>query len=214
MFTLKRELELFLFILFTGAISIMLLAHKNSASALHFVSPKLPIFLTAPVPPVVSPTPSLQIISVDSPDSSKSLILKKQAISQKTTRYSFSILTKSTNSDQFLFMRDVVPGQSYVLPANAWSPDNSYVFIKETTPHITNYYVLSVNDNSLAMGENKVNIQELFIQKYPNYIITDVTGWAAPNLIIVNTTTNTGAFLSFWFDIPSKSFIPLATQFH
>lgn len=212
MITIRRELELLIFIFLMGAASIVLLAHKNASTTIQFATPKLPTFVTSPLP-TLSPTPIVQTASVDSPDSSESLIMKKQT-TQQTTTYSFSLLTISTNSERFLFMKNMVLGQSFILPANAWAPDNAYVFVKEITATGNNYYVLSTVDSSITMDQNQVNISDFFAKRYPNYKISDVTGWAAPNLIVVNTTTDTGAFLSFWFDVPTKSFIPLATQFH
>jgi hypothetical protein len=53
-----------------------------------------------------------------------------------------------------------------------------------------------------------MEISELFYAKYSEYKITDITGWAAPNLLIVNTDdVNSEEGPSFWFDVSSKTFI-------
>jgi len=213
MITVRREIELLIFIFVAGIISMVLLSHKNATMSAQFSSPKLPNFVMSPLATPTPTPPSTQNTTVMSPDGSETLVMKKQ-VGQKSTSYSFSILTKATNTEKSLFMKTTPDTQNYELPANSWSPDSRFIFIKETTLQATNYYVLSTTDDSLNMDTNQVNIQTYFSGKYPNYSITDVTGWAAPDLIVVNTKTDTGGFLSFWFYVPNKSFIPLGTQFH
>ena len=58
-------------------------------------------------------------------------------------------------------------------------------------------------------------MEELFAQKYADYKITDVTGWAAPTLLVVNTDKLDGTVgPSFWFDVASLSFTRLSTRFN
>ena len=100
------------------------------------------------------------------------------------------------------------------IPYNAWSPDNKYVFLKESTPTINNYYVFASSGNPLYPDKQYINIQELFSEQVPDFAITDVTGWADSVLVVVNTVSKKqGQKVSFWFDVSSQSFIRLSTYF-
>ena len=114
-----------------------------------------------------------------------------------------------------IFAKELNKSQDLLIPYNTWSPDNKYLFLKEITPTTNNYYVLTASGAPLKEGVKYVNIQELFSQKQPDYSITDVTGWADPNLIVVNTKSNKeGRLVSFWFEVSSQVFIQLSTYFN
>ena len=114
-----------------------------------------------------------------------------------------------------IFTKELNKSQDLLIPYNTWSPDNKYLFLKETTPTTNNYYVLTASGAPLKEEVKYVNIQELFSQKQPDYSITDVTGWADPNLIVGNTKSNKeGRLVSFWFEVSSQVFIQLSTYFN
>lgn len=120
--------------------------------------------------------------------------------------------TKGADSTTYNFVSDnisytrIVNNQTVVsIPFNTWSTNDKYAFIKEAGQTQTNYWVL-------PMG---INLTDYFNQKLPNYQLTDVTGWAADNLLIVNTNKSDGSIgPSFWFDTNTKSFIQLSTRFN
>ena len=75
--------------------------------------------------------------------------------------------------------------------------------------------MLSVSGQPFSDNMSSLNIQELFVEKINGYNISDITGWAAPNLILVNAQAKEGDNkVSFWFDVTSQSFIQLGTYFH
>ncbi|MCX6816721.1 MAG: hypothetical protein NTZ93_02570 [Candidatus Beckwithbacteria bacterium] len=100
------------------------------------------------------------------------------------------------------------------IPLNSVSPDNKYMFLKQTGPDKTRYIVLTTSGKPLGSGSQTVEFAELFELKHPEYIITEVTGWGGTNLIVFNTDKIAGVIgPSFWFDLSGKSFIQLSHRF-
>lgn len=181
--------------------------------------------IVSAIPPIpsISPTPIIAkkaqaagpilFASRESPEGSKELLMKKEE--GNLTTYSFFILDNSENLETPLYSTRVNSSQSYSIPYNAWSPDDKYVFIKEDTNAGANYYVFLTSGKPFSDVSPYIEITSLFTQKFPGYKIEDVTGWADPNLLIINTRTETGGFgPSFWFAVSSRSFIQLATRFY
>lgn len=122
--------------------------------------------------------------------------------------YSFSISGKE------IFAKTVDPSTVISIPYNTWSPNNKYFFLKETGPGGTSFFVLSASEDSSSQNEKTANITDLFTQKYPDLKIGDVTGWGGINLVVVNSLRNNESKgPSFWFEMPSHSFIQLSTHF-
>ena len=87
--------------------------------------------------------------------------------------------------------------------------------MQQSPPTVNNYFIFNASGVPLKDEIKYINIQDLFSQKQPDYSITDVTGWADPNLIIVNAKKNNdGQLVSFWFEVSSQSFIQLSTYFN
>jgi len=215
MFTLKHVLKaIFFIVLATGIILFALMQRKNHLATRNVFSQTviLPTFII-PTPtllvPVSTPlqTAPLETSIMDSPDGTKTLAMIKRQTNDLAS-YFFYIDKK------LIFKKTVSLSQSFSIPYNTWSPDNVYFFLKETTLSVNNYYVFSASGDSFPNSAQYPNIQDLFSQKLPDYTIVDVTGWAAPNLIVLNTKRKQdGGNVSFWFDVPSQSFIQLSTYF-
>ncbi len=166
-----------------------------------------------PTPRIFVPGP-LQKEFMDSPDGTTTLTMEKQEF-ENSAKYTFYTGSKSEATRQLIFAKDESLNQTLQIPYNTWSPDNVYLFLKEVTPKTDNYYVFFGNGEMFSDNSNYLNIQTLFSQNVSGYTITDVTGWAAPNLLIVNTRETQGENkVSFWFDVPSRSFIQLSTYFY
>ena len=130
-------------------------------------------------------------------------------------KHSFFTSIKPEETKQLIFRKEGVLSQNLSIPYNTWSPDNIYVFIKEATPTVNNYYVFFTSESSFSDSSQYLNIQSLFAEKVSDYIILDVTGWAAPNLLIVNAKENQSEKkVSFWFEVSSQSFLLLGTYFY
>lgn len=166
--------------------------------------------MTSAAPPIITPIQLIEMSDImDSPEGSKTLALEKKGAS-----YSLFVSSKSDGQKVQIFKKEETGSQSLSIPYNTWSPDNVYVFLKEKTLTVDNYFVFQSSGNLFPDGLSYVSIQELFKKNAQDYSIEDVTGWAAPNLLIVNTkANNSDNKVSFWFDVPSQSFTQLGTYF-
>jgi len=134
--------------------------------------------------------------------------LIKKTKNENSVNYVFTVGQKS------IFQKGVEPVTSFLLPANAWSPDNKFVFLKQIEATGSSFFVLSVGKDYLSQNEKTSNISDIFNSKYPDLSIDDVTGWGGVNLIIVNSNKSEGVRgPSFWFDAISHSLIKLSTLF-
>ena len=164
---------------------------------------------------IPTPTPTVLSlpVSVDSPDGTRTLTMKYQE-KNTTTTYSFYASEKPDNQEKLIATKIVPSQHTFSIPDNTWSPDNKYAFIRERTGTESHYFVLPASDSLPQNDLQNTDVQALFSQKYPQFILTDITGWAAPNLLIVNTTTDSGERgPSFWFNIASQTFIQLGALF-
>ncbi|MBI4029396.1 MAG: hypothetical protein HY376_03445 [Candidatus Blackburnbacteria bacterium] len=173
--------------------------------------------LVSPTPtPTPTPTPELpKVVSVESPDMKQTLTMKEQKNAISVT-HTFLTSFEKEYAQQQVFTKTVDLPTTITIPFNAWSPGgNKYLFLKETGGGDDSYIVLTSVGKPVAKDLQTVNVEELFAQKYTDYKITDVTGWAAPTLLVVNTDKLDGtAGPSFWFDVTTLSFIRLSTRFN
>jgi len=146
--------------------------------------------------------------SVSSPDGTKTLVMK---VVKGKTQTDYSIFTGGIE----IFKKTVDNSIAYSVPANTWSPDNKYVFLKETGSAGTKFFALSPIVDYTQQDDKTANITDIFATKYPGMIITDATGWGGVNLIVFNTLKEDGGKgNSFWFEMPSQAVIQLANRFN
>jgi hypothetical protein len=76
--------------------------------------------------------------------------------------------------------------------------------------------VFSVKNGVESEGSPNLEFSSLFYEKFPGYKITEATGWGGLNLIVFNTVEAESGKRgpSFWFEVPTHSFIRLSTQFN
>lgn len=131
-----------------------------------------------------------------SPDGKELLTLKKEPNKEVTT-YTFTTVKGA-------FYSMTIPSNILVsLPFNTWSPDDKYFFIKQDSQFIV----------ITPKGES-INVNEKFVAKYPNLTLTDATGWASNNLLILNSNKADGSKNpSIWFEVTSGAFIQLSGRF-
>lgn len=212
MFTLRHNLEMFFIITLGTALSLFVLVQRNNYRNQTSFSLSAIVPTTALIAPTGATYP-LQTSSMGSPDGGMNLTMNSQK-GKDATKYTFFTSTPE-GLDQNIFAKQLDESGSLAIPYNTWSPDNKYVFLKELTTSLPNYYVLNSDGSPLAGGVKYVNIQELFSAKQPDYTIVEVTGWADPNLIIVNAKSNKeNRVVSFWFEVSGQSFLQLSTYFN
>ena len=167
--------------------------------------PKQGVSNISPIPQEIidaaaSPTPAVtNSFSQIAPDGSNTLSAVKQT-NGKVVNYIFS------TKEGVMFNKTVDAQTTLSIPFNTWSTDDKTFFVKEDTGSIVNWYVYP----------GGVNITDFFNQKLAATAkITEVTGWAADNLLVVNTNKLDGSLgFSYWFDVHSHAFIQLAERFN
>ena len=171
--------------------------------------------LVSPIP-TPTPVPELpKVMNVESPDMKQTLTMKEQKNGSSVT-HTFLTSGEKEHAQQQVFTKTVDLPKTITIPFNAWSPGgNKYFFLKETVNRLHIYIVLTSLGKPVARDLQTVVVEELFAKKYADYKITDVTGWAAPTLLVVNTDKLDGTVgPSFWFDVASLSFTRLSTRFN
>jgi hypothetical protein len=152
--------------------------------------------------------------SVGSPDGKWSLKMKEEKGKDETT-YIFWTINLADSSQKEIFRKTVPTTTTLEVPLNSFSPDDKYIFLKETGLGEDHYLVLTTSGIPLAEGVLTVEISGLFMAKYPEYVISDVTGWGGVGLIVFNTDKKEGGTgPSFWFEVPALGFIRLSTRFN
>ncbi len=165
------------------------------------------------VPPTVPEARASQLTSVGSPDGKMSLTMKQKK-GDGTVTYTFLIADEETGSQREIFFKTVPSGTVFTVPNNTFSSDNKYVFFKEISLGSVDYYILTSSGEPVYKDTQGFNFSSLFNEKHQDYVITDVTGWAGPTLVVINTDKSGGGTgPSFWFDVASKSFIQLSSRF-
>jgi hypothetical protein len=188
------------------AVALFAVFRSKSTTTQHLI---IPIALLSPTPT----PPKTQETVVLSPDGKKTLIMKEKDEQQGKT---YSVYTSEPEATPTaIFSKTVDYNSSIEIPFNTWSNDNKYVFLKERFASDSAYYVVESTGTPISSDTPYLNISEYFKNRLPLYVLEDVTGWASPTLLVVNTKTlegNEGP--SFWFEIPSHSFIQLSSRFN
>src|SRR3989344_1338475 len=105
-----------------------------------------------------------------------------------------------------IFEKDSDPPNVISVHHNTFSPDNKYIFLQSEDSGKTQYIVMRTDGKDIKEGSYTVEIEGLFSEKHPDFVITDVTGWGSYNLIVVNTDTKDGKIgPSWWFDLSNFS---------
>ncbi len=195
---------------------IIILASLLISGAVVFFAlrPKAQSSVNIPGPAPIANVEASQLATVGSPDGKMSLTMKQDKGRDSVT-YTFLVTGESNGLQKQIFTKTVPTGTVLSIPYNSFSPDNKYVFLKETDPNQTSYFVMTVSGDPVAKDVQFFDISSLFMNKYSDYKITDVTGWGDPALVIINTDKKDGGTgPSFWFEVPSQSFIQLSQRFN
>ncbi len=146
-------------------------------------------------------------VSLISPDG-KITVTMKRSQNKDLVTYTF-------NTNNLVYTKDTVKDDVFSIPFNTWSPDNKYFFIKEIDGNKVSFLILNASGVSFKNGSQFINVSDIFREKLPTYSLIDATGWAAGNLLIINSNKSDGSEgPSFWFDIPSGTFIQLSNRFN
>lgn len=217
MFTLRNELET-LFLISLAFLSVLLIFQfhqpKKSNTMTFAVETIANTIHPSPTPQITQAPfiPKITTSSVTSADGKMKLIMNAITNKNNTTTYNFFLNDAEKNN---LFFSEIASSSTaLILPFNSWSPDNGYFYIEETNPSVIHAFVFKASGQSFSNGQQYVDMIPLYNQKVTTYKLKEVTGWASDTLLIINTTAeNNIQGQSYWFDVPSESFIELSTKF-
>jgi dipeptidyl aminopeptidase/acylaminoacyl peptidase len=204
---LPFKILVFVAILTTALAAIFVAANSKVRT------PDLPTFASTFATPTPSPSASVTTTTIEAPDGKMTLTVQDNEV-EGGLKKTFS--TQGAGGALTEIYSETVPGGNTLsVPYNTFSPDDRYLFLKETTPTQTYYYVLTTSGKPITSNSATLEVSGLFYAKYSDFIITDVTGWGGLNLLVVNTNNKSGGQgPSFWFEVPSGGFIRLSTRFN
>jgi hypothetical protein len=156
-----------------------------------------------------------EIVDIPSPDGKYALQMRNGHETGGTILQTFYI-TSLENETPIKIFSNLSPSDNLIsVPYNTFSPTNKYVILKYKKSSENKYMVLRTDGKDILTDSTPVEITERFNEKFPDYAITDITGWGGYTVIVVNTNTKDGKTgPSWWFDMSNLSFIRLSTRFN
>ena len=164
--------------------------------------------------PTAAPSPITSTVEQPTPDGRKKLRMTTVTTGDTEKTYTFTVIDTETNEEKIVYKTVTSKDESINVPFNTWSPDNKYFFVKLVTSAGTDSLVFRGDGAPITESEQLINSTAIFRAQITNNKYQDTTGWASETLLIINTTTPTDSVQSYWFEVPSKAIIPLATQFY
>lgn len=160
--------------------------------------------------PAATPPP-LKATSVHSPDGTMKVDMRQ--VSEVSGSVTYSVFTSLVGgaNQHILYVATPPSGATITIPANSWSPDNAFVFIKSQTSLGMTFFVFHADGSVFGDTTKYIDVGVLFKDQLPDLVLTDVTGWDSQNLLHVFTSAKDGTRgSSYWFDVDSSTFIELA----
>ena len=206
MTTLRQiELESIFLISIVAASSLFFVVQRNNQFNVPVVSINSPL---------VTPAPEQSVFSQISPDGTREVIMKIVQNKDDTQTYSFYTTDDLGINEQLIFSKTLDMTKNMTIPYNTWSPNNQYFFIEENTASGKNIFAFKASGEEFSQEEKYFDVTDLFRKKNTGNNFSEATGWASESLIIINTTKEDGKKgSSYWFELPSKAIIQLATEF-
>jgi hypothetical protein len=195
-----------------GKLSLWLVIGLAVVGGLIFFWPKpqtVPIQEITEVSPNPSPAPILTASSADGE------IELKMSQTKKTEAITWTLrVIRNKDEIRRIFWQTMPVDSTLSIPFNSVSPDNKYLFLKQGGSDKTRYIVMTITGEPILFETQTIEFAEKFETDYPEFVITEVTGWGGIDLIVFNTDKAEGGVgPSFWYEIPTRSFIQLFDRF-
>lgn len=206
------EVETLVIVLFAATIGTYF-AFMSKGPKVRNVS--LPVIAMAPVSPTPPPLPAPITTSQTSPDGTKKLSLTQTTNKDNSKTFAFTVTNTKDNTVVPIYTVTLTD-EAMDIPYNTFSPDDRYVFLEYNSKNGQQAWVMRADGQPInaTTNEQYYNVTNLFEQRMPNANYHTTTGWASETLLILITTNTDGSEgTSYWFEVPSKAIIPLATQF-
>ncbi len=167
----------------------------------------------SPVPSEISSVgePQTSLTSVDSPDGKMIATLDETIQSSGNTILSVTVQDAEKSEEAVTILKSAYPaGTKLVLPKNAWSPNNRYLFLKEEGGTGSSFFVFNSNGEPFSETSEYIDVVSGFTSKNTGFELRDVTGWDSNTLLHIKAANKEGSRANFWFEIPSSSVIRLS----
>lgn len=206
------ELETFSLALFVAAAGVIF-AFYNHGPKIRTVF-NLPVVSALVTPtPSDTPTPTPQTFTEVAPNGLKKMTMTVTS-GKLTTTYKFSVSNPDGSSPTTIYTTNLPTSESMSIPYNAFSPDNTYVFVQHTMPSGTEALVFQANGTPFSSDSPYYNVTQLYIAHATGNTYDTTTGWASDTLLVILTKNVQGQeSTSYWLELPDKALIPLSTQF-
>lgn len=212
--TFAHEIETLSFVFMASVVAtvaIGVLHHPSPTSHFSVATPFANILPTATPTPIPALIPEVTYLSQTSSDG-KEKVNMKQVDVQGLKTYTFTLTDTEKNITTPLFTQHVATESSMKIPFNAFSPNNSYLFLERKDGEIHHYLVFQTSGT--AFGDKQyIDATDAFTSYTSTYTHPIATGWADNALLIINAVNADGHLASFWMELPSTNFIPLTNYF-
>lgn len=128
-----------------------------------------------------------------------------------TSTYTFDVLDNKTQASAKLYTLTVPSATTVSIPPNTWTPDGKLVFLQQTTDNTHEFLVLKADGSAFKDGEQVLHVVELWNKGKHTNKITNATGWASEELLILNTQKEDGSKgQNYWFNTRTLAFLALS----
>ena len=214
MTTLRQiELESIFLISIVAAASLFFVVQRNNQGQFNGSSTRIASF-NSPLAINSTEAPEQSVFSQISPDGTREVIMKIDRNKDDAQTYSFYTSDDTGINEELIFSKRLDKTKYMTIPFNTFSSDNKYFFIQENAASGKSIFAFKASGEPFSDTEEYFDVTDLFKKKNTGNNFSEATGWASESLIIINTTKEDGKKgPSYWFELPSKSIIQLATEF-
>ncbi len=212
--TKNSNFNVLLFILIIICLLIFGFLFYNFLQSQTISSPMQTQITAAQTQTEITPTPTKSQSTQISPDGLFELTLDTEIIEPNRMSYMVSVTEAATGNHLTVFRDTVTTQTNITIPFNTWSADNKYFFI--TLQNGTEQKNLIFKSSGELIDEAAyINVNTHYVEKEISYEFDEMTGWASQSLLVIKTnkTDGSGVGTSYWFDVTSKNFIQLSSQF-
>ena len=153
---------------------------------------------------------SRQITEKPSSDGTVKLIETSQK-DDGGSKYVFTVTNVKTGINTTILETIVDQSTSFIIPDNAWSPDNKQFFLEKVSPAERVYLVFKADGTDYSNGQKFLDVNSYWSKTKYNLSIRTITGWGSHDLLVVYTLKEDGSNgASFWFVTGSRNFLQLS----
>lgn len=157
---------------------------------------------------IASAEPVSTIDEVHSADGAHNFINDKTVQSTGNTIYTLYAADIPQTSKNLIYETTLPKGSNLSIPVNSWSPNNKFVFVKESTSSSSSYLVFNASGEKFG-DDQFIDVGKAFDSKDNGFTLDDVSGWDSDTLLHVDAS-NADSHVHFWLEVPSGAVIRLA----